>query len=305
MKILLGGSGSYGQPLQKCLSDLSYESMSSLNDIEACIILDAFAGRVDSHLQNTLVSELMTRYADISKQLEDQNKLLERYNTQLEEMVQEKVKEITVSQIATIHALVKSAESRDDDTGAHIERTASYCMLIAEKLIEAGLYTDVVDKDFAENMKMASPLHDIGKVGIADAILLKPGRLDHDEFEIMKTHVTIGYETLASVEEFYHENEFIKLGLEISRYHHEKWDGSGYMQEFTGDDIPLSARIMALSDVYDALRSKRVYKEGFSHEKSIGIIKEGRGTHFDPVLVDVFLEHHTLFQDIFDRLSNN
>jgi len=305
MKILLGGSGNYGQPLQNCLSDLSYESMSSLEDIEACIIFDAFAGRVDSHLQNTLVSELMTRYADISKQLEEQNKLLERYNTRLEEMVQEKVKEISVSQIATIHALVKSAESRDDDTGAHIERTASYCMLIAEKLMEANLYTDLVDEAFVENIKMASPLHDIGKVGIADAILLKPGRLDHDEFEIMKTHVTIGYETLASVEELYHENAFIKLGLEISRYHHEKWDGSGYMEGLSGEDIPLSARIMALSDVYDALRSKRVYKEGFTHEKSVSIITEGRGNHFDPVLVDVFCEHHVLFCDIYDRLTVN
>ena len=305
MKILLGGSGGYGQPLQKCLSDLSYETLSSLDDIEVCIICDAFAGRVDSHLQNSLVSELMTRYADLSKQLEENNKLLEQYNTRLEEMVQEKVKEISVSQIATIHALVKSAESRDDDTGAHIERTASYCMLIAQKLMEANLYPDIVDEDFAENIKMASPLHDIGKVGIADAILLKPGRLDHDEFEIMKTHVTIGYETLASVEELYHGNEFIKLGLEISRYHHEKWDGSGYMEGTSGHDIPLSARIMALSDVYDALRSKRVYKEGFTHEKSLSIIDEGRGSHFDPVLVDVFLEHHTLFQDIFERLTNN
>ena len=265
---------------------------------------DSFADQVDSHIQNALVSELMERYAEVSKQLEEKNLILEKYNHQLEDLVDEKVKEITASQIATIHALVKSAESRDDDTGAHIERTASYCRLIAEKLLESGLYPDVVDEAFVENIEMASPLHDIGKVGIQDAVLLKPGRLTNEEFDIMKTHVMIGFDTLASVESLYPGNDFLKLGMEIAKYHQEKWDGSGYMTGLSNDDIPLSARIMALSDVYDALRSKRVYKEAFSHEKAEGIIAEGRGIHFDPVLVDVFLEHSILFKNIFDRLDS-
>ena len=151
---------------------------------------------------------------------------------------------------------------------------------------------------------MAAPLHDIGKVGIADHILLKPGRLTEDEFEIMKTHVPKGYDTLASVEGMYHENTFLKMGMEISGNHHEKWDGSGYMHGLSGQDIPLAARIMALADVYDALRSKRVYKDAFTHEKSVEIIKSGRGSHFDPELVDIFLQNDLKFCEIFDRLTN-
>ena len=268
------------------------------------LILDYFADLVDYDLHKHLVAELMTKYTEVSKQLEEKNILLNKYNTQLEELVEEKVKEISTSQIATIHALVKSAEARDDDTGAHIERTAMYCRLIAEKLFEAGMHKDIVNKTYIDNIEKAAPLHDIGKVAISDAILLKPGKLTDDEFVIMKTHVTRGYKTLASVANLYSENEFLNLGMEISRYHHEKWDGSGYEDRLAGEDIPLSARIMALSDVYDALRSKRVYKDAFSHEKSIEIIKRGRGTHFDPELVDIFLEYHQQFCDIFDKLGS-
>jgi len=265
--------------------------------------LDYIADSVDNNIQNELFSELMSKYTDVSVQLEEKNETLKEYNEHLEDLVREKVKEISASQVATIHALVKSAESRDDDTGEHIKRTSLYCKLIAENLQNLGIYTDVVDDSYIENIEKASPLHDIGKVGIKDDILLKPGRLTDDEFKIMKTHVTIGYETLASVEDLYPGNEFIKMGAEIARYHHEKWNGSGYMEGLSGDDIPLSARIMALSDVYDALRSQRVYKEPFSHEKSYGIIIDGRGTHFDPVLIDVFEGIHLEFKDIYDRLS--
>jgi len=269
------------------------------------VFYEYFANQVDISIQNHLVTELMTRYADVSKQLEEKNRLLNRYNDHLEELVQEKVKEISASQVATIHALVKSAESRDDDTGAHIERTAKYCKLIADKLREAGFYTSIIDDSYAEDIEMAAPLHDIGKVGIPDSILLKPGKLTDDEFETMKTHVLKGHSTLASVDSLYHENSFLSFGMEISRYHHEKWDGSGYMSGLSGNEIPLSARIMALSDVYDALRSKRVYKEAFSHDKTVDIIKQGRGTHFDPDMVDVFLEHHDLFCEIYDSLSGD
>ena len=269
------------------------------------LVFDSFADQVDNRIQNTLVSELMTRYSDVSRELEEKNQLLYIYNEELEELVKEKVKEISASQIATIHALVKSAESRDDDTGAHIERTASYCRLLAEKLLEEEIYRETVDHNFVENIEMAAPLHDIGKVGIADAILLKPGRLTPEEFVVMKTHVSIGYETLASVANFYPGNSFLKLGMEISKCHHEKWDGTGYLGGLSGENIPLSARIMALSDVYDALRSRRVYKEPFPHEMTMGIINEGRGLHFDPILVDIFKKYDTLFEAIFDRLSNN
>ncbi|MEA5047830.1 MAG: HD domain-containing protein [Eubacteriales bacterium] len=234
------------------------------------------------------------------KQTEDE---LERYNKHLEEMVSEKVRQISEAQMATIYALVKLAESRDDDTGAHIERTASYCRLLAQKARALPEYEGFIDEEYITTIHRASPLHDIGKVGISDAILLKPGKLTAEEFAVMKTHVEIGYRTLKSVETRYQSNSFVKMGLEITRYHHEKWDGSGYLAELKGNAIPLSARIMALSDVYDALRSRRIYKEPYSHEKSLEIIREGRGKHFDPVLTDLFLANDREFEALYDALS--
>lgn len=229
---------------------------------------------------------------------------LEEYNHHLEELVQKKVEEVSASQMATIHALVKLSESRDDETGAHIVRTPQYCRLLSEKLWEMGMHRKEIDPGFIESITQASPLHDIGKVGIPDAVLLKPGKLTAEEFEIMKTHTTIGYHTLASTEKEYSGSAFIKIGKEIALCHHEKWDGSGYPKGLRGEEIPISARIMALADVYDALRSKRVYKEGYPHEKSLSIILQGRGSHFDPLLVDVFLENNCGFRDIFDQTIN-
>ena len=227
---------------------------------------------------------------------------LEQYSKRLEEMVSEKVKEITESQMATIFALVKLAESRDDETGAHIERTASFCRLLAEKARLQPQYQAMIDDDYVATIYRASPLHDIGKVGISDLILLKPGKLTKEEFAIMKTHVEIGYQTLKNIDKRYQNNAFVQMGLDITRYHHEKWDGSGYLFALKGEEIPLSARMMALADVYDALRSKRVYKPAFSHEEALKIMQEGRGKHFDPNLVDLFLASNVEFKELFNRL---
>ena len=210
---------------------------------------------------------------------------LKQYSDHLEELVEAKVREISDSQTATIYALVKLSESRDDDTGEHIERTPQYCRVLARTLRDRSPYGTQLDDACIANLAKASPLHDIGKVGIPGRILLKPGRLTPDEFEIMKTHVTISYRTLASVETLYPANAFLRIGMEIARYHHEKWDGSGYREGLSGNRIPLSARIMAVSDVYDALRSRRVYKEPFSHEASLQILRDGGGRHFDPLLI--------------------
>jgi len=234
------------------------------------------------------------------KEAEDE---LERYSKHLEEMVSEKVKEITESQMATIFALVKLAESRDDDTGAHIERTASYCRLLAEKARTLPKYEAYITDEYIATIYRASPLHDIGKVGISDLILLKPGKLTPAEFAVMKTHVEIGYQTLKNIDKRYQKNAFVQMGLDITRYHHEKWDGSGYLSQLKGEQIPLSARIMALADVYDALRSKRVYKPAFSHEKAVDIILEGKGSHFDPELVDLFLDSQHEFKELFEQFS--
>jgi putative two-component system response regulator len=234
------------------------------------------------------------------KEVEDE---LERYGKHLEEMVADKVREISESQMATIFALVKLAESRDDETGAHIERTASFCRLLAEKARTLLQYRSVITDEYVATIYRASPLHDIGKVGISDLILLKPGKLTPEEFTIMKTHVEIGYQTLKNIDKRFQNNAFIQMGLDITRYHHEKWDGSGYLFGLKGEAIPLSARMMALADVYDALRSKRVYKPAFPHEKAMEIILEGRGKHFDPALVDLFAASHKEFEELFDQLN--
>ena len=228
---------------------------------------------------------------------------LSRYSKQLEEMVANKVREISEAQIATIFALVKLAESRDDETGAHIERTASFCRLLAQKARALPQYAADITDEYVATIYRASPLHDIGKVGISDLILLKPGKLTPEEFAIMKTHVEIGYQMLNNIDKRYQNNAFIQMGLDITRYHHEKWDGSGYLFALKGEAIPLSARMMALADVYDALRSKRVYKPAFSHEKAVEIILEGRGKHFDPDLVDLFAASHHEFEELFDRMN--
>ncbi len=228
---------------------------------------------------------------------------LEEYSKHLEAMVVEKVREISESQMATIFALVKLSESRDDDTGAHIERTASFCRLLASKAMHHTNYSGEIGKKFLETIYKASPLHDIGKVGIPDSILLKPGKLTDEEFAQMKQHVIIGYRTIAEIEKQYKNNEFLRMGMEICRYHHEKWNGTGYPEGISGDDIPLSARIMAIADVYDALRSKRVYKEAFSHEKSREIIVSSKGTHFDPLLVDFFAETEKEFEQLYFDLT--
>ena len=285
------------------VTELNYDLIASLSGDGLWLGLNYFADQIDKEIQNQLISQLMAKYVDVSKQLEIKNGQLKEYGEHLEELVQEKVDEISESQTATIYALVRAAESRDDETGKHIERTSLFCKLIAEKLYEAGLYPDIIDRTYAENISKASLLHDIGKIGIKDSILLKPGRLTHEEFEIMKNHVNIGYETLAGAKELYPGNVFLNIGIEVAKYHQEKWDGSGYMHGLAGNEIPLSARIMALSDVYDALRSKRVYKEPFSHEKASAIIAEGRGSHFDPVIIDIFIENNLLFDEIYERLS--
>lgn len=215
----------------------------------------------------------------------------------------QKDKEILESQLATIYSLVKLAESRDDQTGAHIERVAAFCKLLANSLRKRPKYKDYITDDYVENIFKTSPLHDIGKVSIPDRILLKPGKLSSEEFEIMKTHTTIGANTLLEVKKRYPENKLLELGINITHFHHEKWDGTGYPQGLSGTEIPLSARIMALADVYDALRSKRVYKEAYSHKESLEIIKQGKGNFFDPEIVDAFIEIEAEFEATFDKYN--
>lgn len=212
-----------------------------------------------------------------------------------------KDKEICNAQMATIFSLARLSESRDNYTGKHIERVALICKLLAQKLRNISKYENYINDDYIDNIYKASTLHDIGKVGIPDNILLKPGKLTKEEFGIMKKHPTIGANTLLEVQKKYPESKFLELGITITRLHHEKWDGTGYPDGLHGEKIPLSARIMALADAYDALRSKRVYKEAFSHEKSLEILKQSAGSHFDPLIINIFIKTEAEFQKIFDE----
>lgn len=189
----------------------------------------------------------------------------------------------------TIYALAKLAESRDPETGAHLDRVRSMTRLVSQHLLDVGAFADEIDEEFVQLIYDTSPLHDIGKVGIPDHILLKPGRLTDQEFAIMKTHTTIGANCLEAAAKEFPNVRFLTMACEIARSHHECIDGSGYPDGLAGGDIPLSARIMAIADVYDALTSRRVYKEAFTHELACRIIQEDCGTQFDPVVVEAFM----------------
>jgi putative two-component system response regulator len=225
-------------------------------------------------------------------------------NIHLEELVQEKVKEISESQIATIHALATLVESRDDDTGQHIQRIQHLSRTLASLLRASPQPGYEIDETFVSNVEWASPLHDIGKVGISDAVLLKPGRLTDEEFTLIKQHTVIGAHTLEQVYQLYPHNHFIAMGIEIARSHHERWDGRGYPDGLKGTSIPLSARIVSLADVYDALRSERCYKQALPHEEALAQIVQGAGTQFDPRLAKVFLEHEGELAQVRDRYTN-
>jgi putative two-component system response regulator len=202
-----------------------------------------------------------------------------------------------------IFAMAKLAESRDPETGAHLERMREYCRVLAEELCNVPKFAGVVDEEFVDALYLTSPLHDIGKVGIPDSVLLKPGRLTSDEFEVMKRHAAIGAETLDAAVNAHASASFLRLARDIAWTHHERLNGSGYPRHLKGEEIPLCGRIAAVADVYDALTSKRVYKSAFSHEKARTIVVEGRGTDFDPDIVDAFLAHETTFIDIQRRFN--
>ena len=208
------------------------------------------------------------------------------------------------AQDAIITALAKLSEYRDPETGAHLLRLKKYSALICGYLAETEKFRDIVTADFTQDLVRSSPLHDIGKVGIPDAILKKPGKLTVEEFEIMKTHAEIGGDTLRTVYEQYPSQSFIKCGMEIAYGHHEKWNGSGYPCGLQGESIPLAARILALVDVYDALTCRRVYKPPFPREKANAIILEGDGSHFDPDIVAAFLKNEAAFHSIAEQFAD-
>lgn len=239
---------------------------------------------------------------DISEKIAFDESLAIR-RKELEDEVTLKITEIEESQHAAIIALAKLTEARDGDTGQHVERVQYLSRALAASMRNNDLYKKTIDNGFIRDIFYASALHDIGKINIPDHILLKPGKLTVDEFDIIKSHVSIGDKILSDMVKFYSKSRLITMGRQIAKHHHEKWDGSGYLSQIKGEDIPLSARIVALVDAYDAIRSKRPYKDGKSHQQAYDLIVTDSGKHFDPNVVKAFIDINEQFDAIFNSLK--
>jgi cyclic di-GMP phosphodiesterase len=224
-------------------------------------------------------------------QLADQNHMLE-------ERVQERTAELSRTKDVAIYCMASLAETRDAETGKHILRTQNYVRILAQRLKEHPRFSAYLSDEIIQMLYKTSPLHDIGKVGVPDHILLKPGKLTPDEWQEMKMHAIYGHEALLRAEEELGTTDFVQMAREIAYSHHECWDGSGYPLGLKHDDIPISGRIMAVADVYDALISRRVYKKPYPHEQAESVILEGAGSHFDPDIVDAFAELIDRFHQI-------
>ena len=230
--------------------------------------------RVDAHLKLKLASDFLAGK-----------------NEYLEKEINRRIQENLTIQNVSIRALAHLAEMRDPETGKHILRTQSYVKVLAQHLNNKNLFPEIINRNYIDLVTRSAPLHDIGKVGIPDNILLKKGELSADEHKIMRTHAEYGAKAIELTEQDVEQPiKFLELAKEIARWHHEKWDGSGYPDGLSGDDIPLSARLMAVADVFDALASQRVYKKAFPLDKVKKIIIEGKGKHFDPIIVEAFIE---------------
>jgi len=263
-------------------------------------------GAVD-YITKPISSAIVRARVDTQLTLRRAKTELATQNKILEQKVRERTEEISYTQDVIINALTSLAETRDKETGSHIIRTQYYVKILAELIRHLPEYIDELDDDFViDSIFKTAPLHDVGKVGIPDSVLLKPGKLNEEEWAIMRTHSALGGDALMKAGESSGGRgvDFLKYAQEIAYGHHEKWDGSGYPNGLEGTEIPVSARLMAIADVYDALLSKRCYKEAFSHEKALMIMEEGRGNHFDPVMLQVFLDNEDQFFAIAEKYND-
>ena len=252
-------------------------------------------GAVD-YVTKPFSPELLFRRVDLHVQFEKQKKTLQNYNLNLEGEVNKKTKTVVELQNAILKTVAELVECRDSITGGHIERTQHYLGLLVDFLLDHDVYAaELLSWDIGLFI-MSSQLHDVGKIAIKDSILLKPGKLTDDEFEEMKKHTLLGVDIIRRIEGKTTDNEFLYYAEIFSSSHHEKWDGKGYPYGIKGEEIPLQGRLMAIVDVYDALTNERPYKKSFSHEKSVEIIRDSIGTHFDPLIGEVFLKHEKDFE---------
>ncbi len=222
--------------------------------------------------------------------------------SEYQNLLQNSLREISAAQQATNFALAKLAEFRDEETGLHLKRVSEYCRILTSQLQKDSLYSNQITANFNNSIQHASLLHDIGKVAIPDSILFKPSKLSFEEFEIMKKHTVIGAENIQDIYNNYSGNPLIGMGIEIALYHHERWDGQGYPDGLSERNIPLSARIMAVADFYDAVRSDRCYRKGFDHQQVKSMLVEGSGSHFDPVIIQAFLKTEFEFVQVAEKI---
>lgn len=261
-------------------------------------------GAVDYITEPISIPILLVRIKNHLK-LKTMSDFLRDKNEYLEKEVEERTREVKALQDVTIMALASLAETRDTDTGNHIIRTQIYVKIIAEKLKTHPKFSAILTDYYIDMICKSAPLHDIGKVGVPDYVLLKKGKLNDEEFEIIKNHASLGKEAIENAEKYLGlKVDFLKFAKEIAYSHQEKWDGTGYPLGLSGDDIPLSGRIMAIADVYDALVSERIYKDAMTHEEAVEIISSERGTHFDPIIVDVFLEEREEIKKVSEKLKD-
>ncbi len=232
------------------------------------------------------------------RQLADHNQLLE-------EKVRERSEELGRTKDVAIYCMASLAETRDAETGKHIIRTQNYVRLLAQRLRDHPRFTDYLNDEVIDLLYKTAPLHDIGKVGVPDHILLKPGKLTSDEWVEMKRHTNYGYEALMRAEQVWGATDFLQMAQEIAYTHHEWWDGTGYPRGLKGEDIPIAGRLMAVADVYDALINYRVYKGPIPHDEAVETIRQASSSHFDPDIVDQFIAQQDEFNRIAVELSDD
>jgi putative two-component system response regulator len=261
------------------------------------------AGAVD-YIHKPFSPPLVLARVATHLQMKQARDLLKGHNSHLEREVERRTREIVAIQDVALVAMGSLAETRDNETGAHIRRTQHFMLLLATEASKLMSFRRELPPENVELIVKSAPLHDIGKVGIPDHILLKPGKLSPDEFEIMKTHTTLGHQSIeAAARVLPTRGSFLGHAADIALTHHERWDGRGYPRGLAGDDIPLAGRMMALADVYDALRSERVYKPAYSHEQTVALMESEAERQFDPRLFRIFRETAAEWAEVFTRFG--